>query len=214
MSSRGLGSGTGAALLPDMRILALSPFVVVATPALVAALAAPVQAERRSVSTASRPTERVAALSPARTDHTDHADHADRASASSITGDLGITGARDRRPAPFLAAEEVSAEVRPYAPEIQRCYVEHLGDVRLAGRLDLRFVIGRDGGVVSLAAAAPGLPSRTAHKIQSCIRDAVVALRFPERRNDTTATVPYYFQHTNTPGGGPQESCWNPRGCH
>ena len=41
-----------------------------------------------------------------------------------------------------------------------------------------------------------------------------VALRFPERRNDTTATVPYYFQHTNTPGGGPQESCWNPKGRH
>ena len=48
----------------------------------------------------------------------------------------------------------------------------------------------------------------------ACIREAVEVVKFPARRNDTTAIVPYFFQHTNTPGGGPQLSCWDPKGCH
>jgi hypothetical protein len=143
--------------------------------------------------------------------------------AALATGDLRLTGAMrpelveravpaDRK-APFLAAGEIAAEVRPFAPEIERCYLERLGDPRRAGHLDLTLVIGRDGAVVSVSAAAPGLPSRTAHQVESCIRGAVETLHFPERRNDTTAVVPYYFQRTSAPGAGPQLSCWNPRGC-
>lgn len=128
------------------------------------------------------------------------------------TGELGIT-ARAPRKAAFLEAREVAAEVRPYAAEIQRCYLARLGDVRRAGKLDLTFVIGRDGRVVSLHVDAPGLPARTVQHVQSCIHEAVAGLQFPERRNDTTAIVPYLFQHTNAPGGGPQLSCWNPKGC-
>jgi hypothetical protein len=112
-----------------------------------------------------------------------------------------------------LEAREVAAEVRPYAPEIQRCYRDHLGDVRRAGRLDVTLVIGRDGYLVSLKTAAPGLPGRSARRIESCIREALDPLHFPARRNATTAVVPYYFQHTEATGGGPQLSCWNPRGC-
>ena len=48
----------------------------------------------------------------------------------------------------------------------------------------------------------------------ACIREAVEVVHFPARRNDTTAIVPYFFQHTNTLGGGPQPSCWDPKGCH
>jgi len=154
----------------------------------VAVLGAPAQADRR-----------VAAANPG---------------AALTTGELRITSApRAPRTPAFLDARQVAAEVRPYAPEIERCYLDHLGDVRRAGRLDLTFVIGRDGHVVSLAAAAADLPSRTAHRVESCIRDAIDALHFPARRNDTTAVVPYYFQHTDAPGGGPQLSCWNPNGC-
>ncbi|HMG53541.1 MAG TPA: hypothetical protein VK601_08660 [Kofleriaceae bacterium] len=136
------------------------------------------------------------------------------AGASLSTGELRLTGAaRSARKDAFLDARAVAAEVRPYAPEIERCYVDHLDDVRRAGRLDLTLVIGRDGYLVSLAASAPGLPSRAANRVVSCIRDAIQVLHFPARRNDTTAIVPYYFQHTETAGGGPQLSCWNPKGC-
>lgn len=168
------------------------------------ALAAPAQAEHKDVA---RPRERVAAAAAAVV-------HTERGGTSLTTGDLGLTGARAGRKDAFLEAHEIAAEVTPYAPDIERCYLDRLGDVRRAGRLDLTFVIGRDGHVVSLDAAAPGLPARTVRQMESCIREAVDAVHFPERRNDTTAIVPYYFQHTSTPGGGPQLSCWNPRGCH
>src|SRR5262245_31024163 len=131
-----------------------------------------------------------------------------------VTGKLGLTGStRARASDRFLSAGEVAAEVRPYAPEIERCYLERLADVHRAGHLDLTFVIGRDGYVVSVTAAASSLPTRTAHRVESCIREAVAALHFPARRGDTTAIVPYYFQYTDAPDGGPQLSCWDPKGC-
>jgi len=168
------------------------------------ALAAPARAEHKD---AAQPRERIAATAAeaVRTEH---------GAPSLTTGQLGLTGARAVRKDVVLEASEVAAEVRPYAPDIERCYLDRLDDVRHAGRLDLTFVIGRDGHVVSLDAAAPGLPSRTVRQVASCIRDAVDPIHFPERRSDTTAIVPYYFQHTSAPGGGPQLSCWNPRGCH
>lgn len=177
-------------------ILSLGSWLVVGV------LVAPAQADHKELA---RSSDRVAARAAARTE---------RDGTSLTTGDVRFTGpSRAARKDAFLEAGEVAAEVRPYAPAIERCYVDRLGDVRRAGRLDLTFVIGRDGYVVSLAAAAPGLPARTARKVESCIREAVEAVHFPARRNDTTAIVPYYFQHTQTPGGGPQLSCWNPRGC-
>jgi len=164
-----------------------------------AALAAPARADRKDIIAS---TDRVAAVrAPARGDR------------AQLTGELGITGAAPRSEA-FLEAREVAAEVRPYAAEIERCYLDRLDDVRRAGRLDLTFVIGRDGRIVSLHTAAPGLPSRTVERMAACIREAVEVVHFPARRNDTTAIVPYLFQHTNTPGGGPQLSCWDPKGCH
>ncbi|HEX7837036.1 MAG TPA: AgmX/PglI C-terminal domain-containing protein [Kofleriaceae bacterium] len=220
-----------------MRISVLVPLVpLVGSLLLAGGLAAPVRADSRPIVkrhrvTAIDPTEGLVPRDRA-------SPIADRpgagASATSLTtGDLRFTGAARRewpersdrpespepgdRPAPapgsFLAARDVAAEVRPYAPEIERCYLERLGDPRRAGHLDLRFVIASGGAVVSLSAAAPGLPAKTARQVESCIRQAVGALHFPERRNDTTAIVPYYFQHTSAPGAGPQLSCWNPRGC-
>jgi hypothetical protein len=178
-----------------MRILALSSLLVLG------ALTTPARADRKDLS---KSPEQVATLAP-RTEHL---------GASLATGKLGLTGStRAARNDLFLSAAEVAAEVRRYAPDIEQCYLERLGDPRRAGHLDLTFVIGRDGHVVSVAAAAPALATRTAHQVESCIREAVEALRFPPRRNETTAIVPYYFQHTNAPGAGPQPSCWNPRGC-
>jgi hypothetical protein len=186
------------------------------------ALAAPARAEHTDAAT---PRERVAAAAAeaVRTERgatslptgavTEEVRTA-RGATSLTTGELGLTGARAVRKDAFLEASEVAAEVRPYAPDIERCYLDRLGDIHRAGRLDLTFVIGRDGHVVSLDAAAPGLPSRTVHQVAACIREAVDPIHFPARRADTTAIVPYLFQHTNAPGGGPQLSCWNPKGCH
>src|SRR5262245_3850150 len=86
--------------------------------------------------------------------------HAERKTrvTSLTTGELGITGRGERKEA-FLEAREVATEVRTYSEDIQRCYLDRLGDVRRAGKLDLTFVIGRDGHVVSLHADAPGLPA-------------------------------------------------------
>ena len=187
----------------SMRISALFPWLVVG------AVAAPARADHKDPlppTEANRPARKVAALAtPVR---------AGAPGASLATGDFRLTGAaRPARQPPFLEAREVAAEVNPYAPEIERCYLARLGDPRRAGHLDLTFVIGSGGAVVSLSAAASGLPAKTARQVEACIREAVVALHFPERRNDTTAIVPYYFQHTSAPGAGPRLSCWNPRGC-
>src|SRR5437899_10783640 len=105
-----------------------------------------------------------------------HADRKDIVSSTAVrggsptTGDVAITG-RAPRTHVFLEASEVAAEVRPYSSAIERCYLDRLGDVRRAGRLDLRFVIGRDGHVVSLGATAPGLPERTVERMASCMRE-------------------------------------------
>jgi hypothetical protein len=175
-----------------MRTTALTSLLVIG--ALVVPAAAPAQADRKQI--VQSPSAGPVA-----------------APRSALTGELRLTGTTRARKDPFLSPAEVAAEVRPYAPEIERCYLERLDDTRRAGHLDLTFVIGRDGYVVSLVAAAQGLSSRTTHQIESCIREAVTAIHFPARRSDTTAIVPYYFQHTDAPGAGPQLSCWNPRGC-
>lgn len=168
------------------------------------ALATPARAEHKD---AGKPRDRVAAAATETV-------RGERGGTSLTTGELGLTGSRAARKAAFLEARDIAAEVRPYAPDIERCYLDRLDDVRRAGRLDLTFVIGRDGYVVSLDASAPGLPSRAVHQVATCIREAIDPIHFPERRSDTTAIVPYLFQHTDAPGGGPQLSCWNPKGCH
>ncbi len=158
----------------------------------------------------------VAALGPVRGDHPARADRVPSLS----TGDLALTGpARSARSAPparpdlFLTAGEITSHVAPRASEIERCYLERLGDARRGGHLDLTLVITRDGGVLSLKAAASGLPVKTARKVEACIREIVETVQFPARRNDTTAVVPYVFQKTDAPGAGPLLSCWNPKGC-
>lgn len=168
------------------------------------ALAAPAWAEHKD---AARPRERIATAAAA-------AVRTERGAGTLTTGELGLTGARAARKNVFLEASEVAAEVRPYAPDIERCYLDRLDDIHHAGKLDLMFVIGRDGHVVSLDIAAPSLPARNVVQMATCIREVVDPIHFPARRGDTTAIVPYFFQHTSTPGGGPQLSCWNPKGCH
>lgn len=178
-----------------MQISALSSLL------LLGALVGSAHADRKEPPHAS-PT--VATLGPTR---------GDRTSALS-TGDLALTGpARPARPEPFLTAGEITAPVAPHVPDIERCYLDRLGDSRHGGHLELTLVIARDGSVVSVKAAASGLPAKTAHKVEACIREIVETVQFPSRRSDTTAVVPYVFHKTDAPNAGPQLSCWNPKGC-
>jgi hypothetical protein len=118
-----------------------------------------------------------------------------------------------QRLARYLTTGDVTDVVASRSSEIERCYITALGASRHGGRLDLMFIIARDGHVVSLDSAASGLPTVAAHRLHKCLRTAVESLQFPARRNDTTAIVPYYFQRTDAPNAGPQLSCWNPKGC-
>jgi hypothetical protein len=129
---------------------------------------------------------------------------------AAIPGDLGLTGARGVRKAAFLEADEIAAAVAPIGPDVEHCFV---AGARRAGHLDLTLLIARDGGVISLRASAAGLTSEGARRVEACIGAAIRSLRFPARRNDTTAVIPYYFQRTVARNAGPQLSCWNPRGC-
>ena len=118
----------------------------------------------------------------------------------------------ERKPA-FLTAADIAAEVTPYAPDIQRCYREINGDAPRASHVSLKLVIAPEGHLRSLEASSPGLSARTTRKIAACARTALETARFPARRNETIAIVPYYFQKTDAPNAGPQLSCWSAKGC-
>ncbi|HSR88857.1 MAG TPA: hypothetical protein VLK22_00465 [Candidatus Udaeobacter sp.] len=116
-----------------------------------------------------------------------------------------------------LTIKEVQAELGSYTATTNGCYLKYVRDVRRATYMDLAIVVGWNGYPVSINVVAPGLSATTEKKIESCVRDEIGSLlHFPERRFDTTAVIRYEFQHTytETPGGGPQLSCYNPNGCH
>jgi hypothetical protein len=154
--------------------------------------------------------------------------------ASLTTGALAITGAsraselrrvpgvaasrdsaapRRARKQAHLSASDVAALVAPHEDAIERCYLTAVGNVRRTSQLDVMFVIARQGNLLSVDIGAPDASPYAVHAMTSCIRTAVADLQFPERRNDTTAIIPYVFQRTEAPDAGPQLSCWNPRGC-
>lgn len=164
----------------------------------------PAGAERREVTHAAEPPSQASVLPRSASSGRD--------SAPSVGEPRPVAAARVRLE-PFLEPAEITAEVKPYASTVERCYLARLGETRRAGKLDLRLLIGRDGSVVSVTVTADGLSSRSARKTGECIREVIAGLRFPARRNDTIAVVPYYFQRTEAPGAGPQLSCWSPRGC-
>ena len=182
-----------------MRISALSSTLLLGT---LGALTTPAHAAPKASHTAAN---QVAAVTPSREDH---------ARPQLSTGELPLTGKASAAPADaYLSAREISDLVAPHAPEIHQCYVDGIGAAQKSSRLDLTFMIARDGTVLSLTAAAVGVPAKAVHKIEDCIRAAVDGLQFPARRSDTTAVVPYFFQKTSAPNAGPVMSCWNPKGC-
>jgi hypothetical protein len=193
-----------------MRISALSSIV------LLGALVGAAHADRKEPSAAG---PAVATLGPGLGERSARPARTPRLS----TGELTLAGpARPTGPAHpagpargdlDLTAGEITAQVAPHAPQIERCYLDRLGDSHRGGHLELALVIARDGSVLALKAAAGGLPAKTARKVEACIREIVETVRFPARRSNTAAVVPYEFHKAAAPGAGPQVSCWSPSGC-
>jgi hypothetical protein len=122
------------------------------------------------------------------------------------------TAAADPKPH-ALSTADVTAQLAPIADDIQRCYLDRAAEIKGAGKLDLVLTVTRRGVIESLAIKMPGLPAKLAKQIDGCIRPLVEPVAFPARRTFTTATIPFFFQHTAAPGAGPQLSCWDAAGC-
>ncbi len=113
-----------------------------------------------------------------------------------------------------LSASDITAQLRPISPEIERCYLERTAEVRGAGHLAIVLTIDKHGILDQLSVKTPGIAARVSKQIESCIRETVAPMSFPKKRVTTTATVPYFFQRTVAPNAGPQLSCFDPAGCH
>jgi hypothetical protein len=112
-----------------------------------------------------------------------------------------------------LSAEDVTAKLKPYSDTIEHCYLDHTTDVYGAGKLSVELTVTRKGVLETVAIKTPGLTTKVGIAVSSCIVDALDGLTFPERRAQTTATLPYFFQRTAAPDAGPQLSCWKAEGC-
>jgi hypothetical protein len=122
-----------------------------------------------------------------------------------------LTAAADPRD---LDANEIHAQLEPFAGAIEHCYVDRTAAIYGAGHLELVLAVSRYGIVERVDVNTPGLPAKLAKDVDTCIRAAIAPVSFPAKRTTTTVTVPYFFQRTAAPNAGPQLSCWNPRGCH
>lgn len=110
-----------------------------------------------------------------------------------------------------LSAQDVKDTLKPYADEIEHCYLDHTTDVYGAGKLSVELTVTRQGELGTIAIKTPGLLTKTGIAVSSCIVDVLDRVSFPARRAQTTATLPYYFQRTVS--AGPFESCWKAEGC-
>lgn len=116
-------------------------------------------------------------------------------------------------PSRSLSSSEVAAQMRFYDADINTCYAAVAATARGTGELQITLSIHRTGQLDGIDIATAGLPARAAKQLASCVRGVVEGTAFPARKAPTTAVVPYRWQKTVAPGGGPQLSCWDPRGC-
>jgi hypothetical protein len=110
-----------------------------------------------------------------------------------------------------LAAHEVRDRMKVVDADVSACYLNAVGERPGAGRLEIKLAIHRTGLLDRIDVATPNLPEKLSLQIESCVKTAVKGLAFPERRNETVAVVPYFYQRIKNPG--PQYSCWDPKGC-
>lgn len=112
-----------------------------------------------------------------------------------------------------LEVSDVKAQMRFYDTDINACYTAIASDVRGTGELQIKLSIHRTGALDAIDITTTGVPARAAKKLTSCVQKIVEGTAFPERKAPTVAVVPYKWQRTVVPGGGPQLSCWDPKGC-
>jgi hypothetical protein len=135
-----------------------------------------------------------------------------------ITNGVGVAVADEVTPiTPIVAREltpkEIGANFAPMSADIRRCYLDVAGETRVAGKLDVKVVVHRNGLVHSIDVAITGPSAKLKTRIDACVRALVEPLEFPARKGFTTAKVPFVFQRTTAPNSGPQHSCWSAKGC-
>ena len=112
-----------------------------------------------------------------------------------------------------LGPNEVRTATRPAIDaQIGQCFVGAVGD-GVGGNLEVTLTIHRKGIIDHIDVRAPGVAAKTVAKIDACVRAALDGFTFPARQVGTTAVLPYVWQKTLATGAGPQESCWDAKGC-
>ena len=111
-----------------------------------------------------------------------------------------------------LGPNEVRTHLGAIDAQIGQCYVAAVGD-GVGGKLEVTLAIHRKGIVDHVDVRAPGVAAKTVAKIDACVRAALDGFTFPARQVGTTAVLPYVWQKTTAVGAGPQESCWDAKGC-
>ena len=112
-----------------------------------------------------------------------------------------------------LDASEGAAQKRSYDTDINGCYTAVAPLVTGSSPPEIKLSIHCTGQLDAIDITTTGVPARAAKKLTTCVRSVVEGTAFPQRKAPTTAIVPYKWQRTVTPGGGPQLSCWDPKGC-
>lgn len=99
-----------------------------------------------------------------------------------------------------LPREVIQKTIRDNFGRFRACYAEELRkDPKLAGRLDVRFVIGRDGAVVNVMVIASTLPKMVA----DCAAKAFYQLQFPPPRGgDVVVSYPLVLSRGERPPRG------------
>lgn len=89
-----------------------------------------------------------------------------------------------------IPPEVIQRIVRQNFGRLRLCYENGLrNNPNLAGRVSVRFVIGRDGGVMSTANGGSDLPDAG---VVSCVVSAFHGLQFPQsEEGDSAVTVTY-----------------------
>jgi hypothetical protein len=170
-----------------------------------AALAQPTQSPVREGTTIQRRTDRVSNVGEF------PAEQAPRPVARPANGDVGSTGAvAERRPDSELRGSagpapgeidmtrpigpaDVARIARAYEPRFRPCY-DRARSARptLAGRVNMRFVIARDGSLTNVEVS--GLPA--APEVATCIRGELQSTHFPRPE---AGTLPFSYGINFTP---------------
>ncbi|MEO8702165.1 MAG: hypothetical protein ABI867_19130 [Kofleriaceae bacterium] len=121
--------------------------------------------------------------------------------------------ARRNDPDATLTAQDVQRYFAPHLASVRSCYLAHGRGKRADGSVRLELIIHPNGSIYRFDLVAPGVDAPWLGKLDRCLRALVPTWHLPPRKGFTTAIIPFLFHKTSSPGAGPIESCWDPRGC-